>query len=35
VDDGEGNGVPDAVEDGDGEGLALGLGVGEGIIFSQ
>jgi len=32
---GDGDGVPDAVEEGDGEGLGVGLGVGEGIAFSQ
>src|SRR6476646_729520 len=32
---GDGEGVPDAVDEGDGEGLGVGLGVGEGIMFCQ
>ena len=32
---GDGESVPDAVDEGDGEGLGVGLGVGEGIMFSQ
>src|SRR5204862_4814063 len=32
---GDGDGVPDAVDEGDGEGLGVGLGVGEGTMFSQ
>ena len=32
---GDGEGVPDAVDEGDGEGLGVGLGLGEGIMFSQ
>jgi len=36
VADGEGEGVPDVVDEGDGEELGVGLGVGEGgIIFSH
>ena len=32
---GEGDGVPDAVDEREGEGLGVRLGVGEGITFSQ
>ena len=35
VGDGDGEGVPDAVEEGDDDGLCVGLEVGEGIMFSQ
>ena len=35
VADGDGEGVPDGVDEVDGAGLGVGLGVGEGITFSQ
>jgi len=35
VADGDGEGVPDGVDEADGDGLGVGLGVGEGITFSQ